>query len=137
MLQRRRRSAACRWPLLSTWCGCSFAHTRHQPFRSVLFLLHCIKYPFLAAAFCMWLNPALITATSPPPPPAPTHPSPHPTATTPPPNQQVTEFLGAGARQFGFMLRGLRQLAPKLEALGIPLFLLKGALSQLGVVCSS
>lgn len=39
----------------------------------------------------------------------------------------VTEFLGAGARQFGFMLRGLRLMQPKLEALGIPFFLLKGA----------
>lgn len=39
----------------------------------------------------------------------------------------MTEFLGAGARQFGFMLRGLRELQPKLEALNIPFFLLKGA----------
>ncbi len=39
---------------------------------------------------------------------------------------QVTEFLGAGARQFGFMVRGLRELQPKLEALNIPFFLLKG-----------
>ena len=39
---------------------------------------------------------------------------------------QVTEFLGAGARQFGFMVRGLQELQPKLEALGIPFFLLKG-----------
>lgn len=39
---------------------------------------------------------------------------------------QVTEFLGAGARQFGFMVRGLKELQPKLEALNIPFFLLKG-----------
>ncbi|PRW61487.1 CPD photolyase isoform B [Chlorella sorokiniana] len=38
----------------------------------------------------------------------------------------VTEFLGAGARQFGFMVRGLQELQPKLEALNIPFFLLKG-----------
>jgi hypothetical protein len=40
---------------------------------------------------------------------------------------QVTEYLHAGARQFGFMVRGLRLLEPKLNALNIPLFLLKGA----------
>ncbi|PNW75594.1 hypothetical protein CHLRE_12g533000v5 [Chlamydomonas reinhardtii] len=38
----------------------------------------------------------------------------------------VPAFLGAGARQFGFMLRGLRQLAPRLEARGIKFYLLKG-----------
>ena len=38
----------------------------------------------------------------------------------------VTDFLGAGARQFSFMLRGLRLLAPKLQDLGIPFFLLQG-----------
>lgn len=38
----------------------------------------------------------------------------------------VTEYLGAGARQFGFMVRGLQLMAPKLEALGIPFFLLQG-----------
>lgn len=38
----------------------------------------------------------------------------------------MTEFLGAGARQFGFMLRALRLVQPKLEALGIPFFLLQG-----------
>ncbi|KAL6004825.1 hypothetical protein ACLOJK_005381 [Asimina triloba] len=32
-------------------------------------------------------------------------------------------FLGAKARHFGFMLRGLRQLQQNLEALGIPFFL--------------
>lgn len=39
---------------------------------------------------------------------------------------QVTEYLGAGARQFGFMLRGLKSLEPALQELNIPLFLLKG-----------
>lgn len=43
---------------------------------------------------------------------------------------QVTEFLGAGARQFGFMVRGLKELQPKLEALNIPFFLLKGESSE-------
>lgn len=38
----------------------------------------------------------------------------------------MTEFLGAGARQFGFMVRGLQLIQPKLEALNIPFFLLKG-----------
>lgn len=38
----------------------------------------------------------------------------------------VPEFLGAGARQFGFMVRGLQAMQPKLEALRIPLFLLRG-----------
>lgn len=38
---------------------------------------------------------------------------------------QVPAFLGAGARQFCFMLRGLQELQPKLEAHGIPFFLLK------------
>ena len=39
----------------------------------------------------------------------------------------MTEYLHAGARQFGFMVRGLRLMQPKLQALNIPLFLLKGA----------
>lgn len=34
--------------------------------------------------------------------------------------------MGAGARQFGFMLRGLKLLEPELAKLGIPFFLLKG-----------
>ncbi|GIL76978.1 hypothetical protein Vretimale_8581 [Volvox reticuliferus] len=42
----------------------------------------------------------------------------------------VPAFLGAGARQFGFMLRGLREMQPKLEAKGIAFFLLKGDPSQ-------
>ena len=40
---------------------------------------------------------------------------------------QVTEYLHAGARQFGFMVRALQLLEPKLQALNIPFFLLKGA----------
>ena len=43
---------------------------------------------------------------------------------------QVTEYLGAGARQFGFMLRGLKQLEPELAKLNIPFFLLKGDPAQ-------
>ena len=39
---------------------------------------------------------------------------------------QVTAYLGAGARQFGFMLRGLRELEGRLEKLGIPFFMLQG-----------
>jgi len=38
----------------------------------------------------------------------------------------VTEFLGAGARQFAFMLKGLREMAPKLEAANIQFFLVQG-----------
>jgi deoxyribodipyrimidine photo-lyase len=38
----------------------------------------------------------------------------------------VTEYYNAGARQFAFMVKGLQVLAPKLEALGIPFFLLQG-----------
>ena len=60
----------------------------------------------------------------------PLQPCPLPSLPLPPPLHapihQVTEFLGAGARQFGFMLRGLRQLEPKLAAAGIPFFLLQG-----------
>lgn len=37
----------------------------------------------------------------------------------------VDAFLGAGARQFGFMLRGLKELAPKLEAANIRFHLLQ------------
>lgn len=50
------------------------------------------------------------------------HPHPHLLIVYP----QVPAFLGAGARHFGFMLRGMRQLDAKLQALGIPFFLLKG-----------
>ena len=42
----------------------------------------------------------------------------------------VTDYLGAGARQFAFMVRGLRVMAPKLEALGIPFFFLQGDPTQ-------
>lgn len=38
---------------------------------------------------------------------------------------QVPEFLGAGARHFVFMLKGLQQLAPRLEEAGIAFLLLK------------
>lgn len=38
----------------------------------------------------------------------------------------VEHFLEAKARQFGFMLRGLRVVDRKLKALGIPFFLLQG-----------
>ena len=38
----------------------------------------------------------------------------------------VDEFLDAGARQFGFMLRGLRELCPKLERANIRFHLLRG-----------
>ncbi len=38
----------------------------------------------------------------------------------------VPAFLGAGARHFGFMLRGLRELHGNLQALDIPFFLLQG-----------
>lgn len=39
---------------------------------------------------------------------------------------QVPAYLHAGARQFGFMLRGLRELEANLQALNIPFYLLKG-----------
>lgn len=38
----------------------------------------------------------------------------------------VPEFMGAGARHWGFMVRGLRELESNLKAKGIPFFLLKG-----------
>ncbi len=38
----------------------------------------------------------------------------------------VPAFMGAGARQFGFMLRGLRETAATLAASGVPFFLLRG-----------
>ena len=47
---------------------------------------------------------------------------------------QVPAFLGAGARHFGFMLRGLRELQVALRAAGIQFFLLRvgeGAGSEL------
>ena len=39
---------------------------------------------------------------------------------------QVTEFLSAGARQWGFLVRGLRQVEPKLQALNIPFYMMYG-----------
>ena len=39
---------------------------------------------------------------------------------------QVPEYLNAGARHFGFMLRGLKELAPRANALNIPFFLFRG-----------
>ena len=39
---------------------------------------------------------------------------------------QVTEFLGAGARQWGFLVRGLRQVEPKLRELNIPFYMMYG-----------
>jgi len=38
----------------------------------------------------------------------------------------VHEFLGAGYRQFAFMLRGLEEVSARLDALGIPFVLLRG-----------
>ncbi|KAK3266299.1 DNA photolyase phr1, partial [Cymbomonas tetramitiformis] len=38
----------------------------------------------------------------------------------------VPKFLGAGARQFGFMLRGIREMAAELEQRGIKFALLEG-----------
>eukprot|EP00802_Teleaulax_amphioxeia_P006105 Tamp_06109.p1 GENE.Tamp_06109~~Tamp_06109.p1 ORF type:complete len:438 (-),score=130.26 Tamp_06109:37-1350(-) len=38
----------------------------------------------------------------------------------------VDEFLGAGVRHFGFMLRGLKEVEEECVALGIPFFLLRG-----------
>ncbi|KAL3156827.1 hypothetical protein ABBQ38_001097 [Trebouxia sp. C0009 RCD-2024] len=38
----------------------------------------------------------------------------------------VTEFLGAGSRQWGFLVRGLRQVEPKLQALNIPFYMMYG-----------
>ena len=38
----------------------------------------------------------------------------------------VTEFMGAGARQFVFMLEGLRRMQPILKELNIPFYLVQG-----------
>ena len=38
----------------------------------------------------------------------------------------MDSYCHAGARQFGFMLRGLKQVGPRLEALNIPFFVVKG-----------
>nr|QXF69110.1 CPD photolyase [Pohlia nutans] len=42
----------------------------------------------------------------------------------------MESYLGAGARQFGFMLRGLKVLEPKLAELNIPFFIVKGDATQ-------
>ena len=39
---------------------------------------------------------------------------------------QVKDFLGAGARQWGFLVRGLRQVEPALKALNIPFYMTYG-----------
>ena len=39
---------------------------------------------------------------------------------------QLESYCHAGARQFGFMLRGLKELEPALEKLNIPFFIVKG-----------
>ena len=39
---------------------------------------------------------------------------------------QLESYCHAGARQFGFMLRGLKEMQPKLEKLNIPFFIVKG-----------
>jgi deoxyribodipyrimidine photo-lyase len=38
----------------------------------------------------------------------------------------LPEFLSAGARHFGFMLRGLRETAATLQQQGVPFFLVRG-----------
>ena len=38
----------------------------------------------------------------------------------------VEEYLGAGLRQFGFMLRGLKEVEAECSALNIPFYLLRG-----------
>ena len=38
----------------------------------------------------------------------------------------MPEYLNAGARHFGFMLRGLKELALRAAALNIPFFLFRG-----------
>lgn len=58
------------------------------------------------------------------------HRDPQPPTALPEPLPQVPAFMGAGARHFGFMLRGLRELEPKLAAAGIPFFMLKVTLWQ-------
>ena len=41
-------------------------------------------------------------------------------------SMQVKEFLGAGARQWGFLVRGLHQVEPALKALNIPFYMTYG-----------
>jgi len=38
----------------------------------------------------------------------------------------VEQYLGAGVRHFGFMIRGLKEVEEECEALGIPFYLLRG-----------
>ena len=52
----------------------------------------------------------------------------------------VPSYLGAGARQFGFLLRGLRELEAKLKARGVGFFLLRSddpgrAVAELAAAC--
>lgn len=42
----------------------------------------------------------------------------------------VPSFLGASARHYGFMLRGLREVQARLEAMGVPFFLFRGAAEE-------
>jgi deoxyribodipyrimidine photo-lyase len=54
-----------------------------------------------------------------------TAPSPPSRPLSPPSCAQVPAFLGAGARQFCFMLKGLREVAGSLAAINVPFFLTK------------
>lgn len=50
----------------------------------------------------------------------------------------VDKFLGAGARQFGFMLRGLKEMAPKLDAANIRFYLVQvRSLTESGQACDA
>ena len=40
--------------------------------------------------------------------------------------KQVTEFLDAGARQWAFLVEGLKDIPPKLEAFNIPFYMMYG-----------
>ena len=44
----------------------------------------------------------------------------------PPPRIQVTEYMNAGARQWCFLVKGLREVEATLKEMGIPFFLLCG-----------
>jgi len=65
-----------------------------------------------------------VCQVEPPPPPAPAPRKPDHKGITN--GCQVDSYCHAGARQFGFMLRGLREMEPKLQALNIPFFVVKG-----------
>ena len=43
-----------------------------------------------------------------------------------PPQMQVTEYMNAGARQWCFLVKGLREVEATLKEMGIPFFLLFG-----------